>query len=61
MCACVCVCVGGGGGGVYKLKPVSGYPRPVELNESQCDHPGLPIPNKPYGFCGRKAPVCTGS
>ena len=55
---CVCVC---GGGGIYKLKPVSGYSRPVELNESQGGHPGLPISNKPYGFCGRKAPVCTGS
>ena len=26
-----------------------------ELRESP-DGPGLPAPNKPYGFCGRKAP-----
>ena len=23
--------------------------------ESRGGHPGLPVPNKPYGFCGRKA------
>ena len=27
-----------------------------ELCESRGGRPGLPVPNKPYGFCGRKAP-----
>ena len=26
-----------------------------ELCESGGDRPGLPVPNSPYGFCGRKA------
>ena len=31
-----------------------------EQDNSSCvkdevSHPGLPVPNKPYGFCGRKA------
>ena len=29
--------------------------RVQELCESQGGRPGLPVPNKPYGFCGRKA------
>ena len=29
--------------------------RVQELCESRGDCPGLPVPNKPYGFCGRKA------
>ena len=24
-------------------------------NESRGGRPGVPVPNKPYGFCGRKA------
>ena len=28
-----------------------------ELYESRGGHPGLPVPNKPYGFCVRKATV----
>ena len=27
----------------------------LELCESRDGRPGLPVPNKPYGFCGRKA------
>ena len=27
----------------------------LELCEGQGGRPGLPVPNKPYGFCGRKA------
>ena len=26
-----------------------------ELCESRGGHPGLPVPNSPYGLCGRKA------
>ena len=29
--------------------------RAQNLCESRDDRPGLPVPNKPYGFCGRKA------
>ena len=29
--------------------------RAEELCESRGGHPGLPVPNKPDGFCGRKA------
>ena len=29
--------------------------RAQELCESRCVRSGLPVPNKPYGFCGRKA------
>ena len=29
--------------------------RAQELCESRGDHPGLPVPNSPYGLCGRKA------
>ena len=29
--------------------------RVQELCESRCGRPGLPVPNSPYGFCGRKA------
>ena len=29
--------------------------RTRELCESRGSRPGLPIPNKPQGFCGRKA------
>ena len=29
--------------------------RAQELGESRGDRPGLPVPNKPDGFCGRKA------
>ena len=29
--------------------------RAQEPCESQDGHPGLPVSNKPYGFCGRKA------
>ena len=27
----------------------------VKLCESRGGRPGLPVPNSPYGFCGRKA------
>ena len=30
--------------------------RAQELCESRGGRPGLPVPNKPDGFCGRKAP-----
>ena len=29
--------------------------RDQELCESRGDRPGLPVPNRPYGLCGRKA------
>ena len=29
--------------------------RPQELCESRGGRPGLPVPNNPFGFCGRKA------
>ena len=29
--------------------------RAQELCESRSGRPGLPVPNKPYGFCGHKA------
>ena len=29
--------------------------RDQELCESRGGRPGLPVPNSPYGFCGRKA------
>ena len=29
--------------------------RALELCESRGGRPGLPVPNKPYGLCGRKA------
>ena len=29
--------------------------RAQELCESRGGHPGLPVPNNPYGLCGRKA------
>ena len=29
--------------------------RAQELCENRGGRPGLPVPNKPYGFCGRKA------
>ena len=45
----VCVCVGGGGGG--------GGDRAQELCEIRGGRPGLPVPNSPYGLCGRKATV----
>ena len=30
-------------------------PRAQELCESRGGRPGLPVPNSPYGLCGRKA------
>ena len=33
-----------------------GLTRAQELCESPGGRPGLPVPNKPYAFCGRKAP-----
>ena len=40
----------------YKIAvvPVSEL-RPHELCESRGGRPGLPVPNSPYGLCGRKA------
>ena len=26
-----------------------------ELRENRCGRPGLPVPNSPYGLCGREA------
>ena len=34
--------------------------RAQELCESRCGRPGLPVPNKPYGLCGRKATLKLG-
>ena len=31
------------------------YPKAEELCESRGGRPGLPVPNSPYGLCGRKA------
>ena len=31
--------------------------RAQNLSESRGGRPGLPVPNKPYGLCGRKATV----
>ena len=31
--------------------------RGQELCESRGGRPGLPVPNNPYGFCGRKIPL----
>ena len=31
------------------------YCRGQELCESRDSRPGLPVPNSPYGLCGRKA------
>ena len=33
----------------------NGYVSALELCESRNGLAGLPVPNKPYGFCGRKA------
>ena len=35
--------------------PTYPYVRAQELCESRGGRPGLPVPSKPYGFCGRKA------
>ena len=32
-----------------------GQSRVQELCESRGGHPGLPVPNSPYGLCGHKA------
>ena len=32
-----------------------GSDRAQELCDSRGGRPGLPVPDKPYGFCGRKA------
>ena len=40
----------------HKMRqPTSGGVRARELCESRGGRPGLPVPNSPYGFCGRKA------
>ena len=31
------------------------FPRARQLCEGRGDRPGLPVPNSPYGLCGRKA------
>ena len=31
------------------------FGRAQELCEGRCGRPGLPVPNSPYGLCGRKA------
>ena len=35
--------------------------RAQELCESRGGRPGLPVPNNPYGLCGRKATLNEGS
>ena len=44
-----------GHGPVYNNRsmPQSGRHRAQELCESRGGRPGLPVPNKPCGFCGR--------
>ena len=42
-------------GVVYKQARRSYSIRPQELCESRGGRPGLPVPNTPDGFCGRKA------
>ena len=43
-------------GGKYKEgEQCSHLSRAQELCESRGGRPGLPVPNEPYGFCGRKA------
>ena len=45
------------------IPPQSTIPRPIakklrkvqELGEGRAGRPGLPVPNKPHGFCGREA------
>ena len=37
------------------LKKKAIWFRAQELCESRGGHPGLPVPNSPYGLCGRKA------
>ena len=40
----------------YKLvRHALAHFRAQELRESRGGRPGLPVPNKPYGLCGRKA------
>ena len=41
---------------VYMRLAGSAIPRAQELCESRGGHSGLPVPNTPDGFCGRKAP-----
>ena len=64
----VCVCKGAGGvsdipdrhalrrqGYDYCRSFTQPYPRAQLLCEIRGGRPGLPVPDKPYGFCGRKA------
>ena len=40
----------------YTSSPEADAVRAQELcSESRGDRPGLPVPNSPYGLCGRKA------
>ena len=60
---CVCVCVDAGmceiereGGEKMEIIYLELYTvTPQELCESRGGRPGLPVPNSPYGLCGRKA------
>ena len=40
---------------IESMHSVCGGYRALELCESRGGRPGLPVPNKPYGLCGRKA------
>ena len=40
--------------GIYIAVAQIAFLRAQELCESRGGRPGLPIPNKPHGFCGRK-------
>ena len=48
---------GGRGGGVRREREMRGVSKSElgKLCESRGGRPGLPVPNKPCGFCGRKA------
>ena len=40
---------------IESMHSLCGGYRALELCESRGGRPGLPVPNKPYGLCGRKA------
>ena len=43
------------GGGYITYRYCTNTSRAQALCESQGSHPGLPVPNSPYGLCGHKA------
>ena len=44
---------------VFKSDSLSHVSRAQELCESRGGRPGLPVPNSPYGLCGRMATLNT--